>query len=269
MTKLRIASDIHLEHWGAGGVEKRYKWERIIKNIILPPLDSDKETTLILAGDISDLSCMDRFEYFMNHVAQRFKAIIYVQGNHEYYEGCWRQGQDVYKTSLEQWDNVFYDHKIVLKDITFLTTTLWTDFDGEDPVCMEAARTSMSDYKWIKYGERNLLPSDVLFEHKVAKKILLDNLAEAMGKTTTVVITHHAPSRRSILPQFESDIFNGCFANSFEQEILLTKPLLWIHGHMHDSLDYNIAGTRIICNPYGYHTSTVNKKYNNKLVVQV
>ena len=27
---------------------------------------------------------------------------------------------------------------------------------------------------------------------------------------------------------------------------------LWIHGHTHDSFDYNVRGTRVVCNPRGY-----------------
>ena len=31
-----------------------------------------------------------------------------------------------------------------------------------------------------------------------------------------------------------------------------TKVRLWVHGHMHDSFDYAVNGTRIVCNPRGY-----------------
>jgi hypothetical protein len=30
------------------------------------------------------------------------------------------------------------------------------------------------------------------------------------------------------------------------------QPDLWIHGHVHDSFDYQIGRTRIVCNPRGY-----------------
>lgn len=33
---------------------------------------------------------------------------------------------------------------------------------------------------------------------------------------------------------------------------LCGRSSLWIHGHVHESADYELNGTRIICNPKGY-----------------
>ena len=262
---LRILSDIHMEHWGKGIPSK--KVIRIMDNI-LPLNATDNETVLVLAGDISDLSCTDRFKLILEYLASRFKAIIYVQGNHEYYDGCFRQGQGVYQSILDQFDNVYYDYANKIDNIIFLCTTLWTDFDNEDPISMEQARIEMNDYKWIMNGERKLLPSDVLFEHKVSKKTLLKNLEEYKDETV-IVVTHHAPSRKSIAPMYEGDRLNCCYANNLDEEIEKYKPVLWIHGHMHDSLDYKIGETRIICNPYGYHGHRTNRKFNRTLSITV
>ena len=29
-------------------------------------------------------------------------------------------------------------------------------------------------------------------------------------------------------------------------------PDLWIHGHTHDTIDRDLHGTRVVCNPSGY-----------------
>jgi hypothetical protein len=34
---------------------------------------------------------------------------------------------------------------------------------------------------------------------------------------------------------------------------------LWVHGHTHDSFDYRVAGTRVVCNPRGYARDGVNE----------
>jgi hypothetical protein len=34
---------------------------------------------------------------------------------------------------------------------------------------------------------------------------------------------------------------------------------LWVHGHTHDSFDYTIKGTRVVCNPRGYARDGVNE----------
>ncbi len=40
-------------------------------------------------------------------------------------------------------------------------------------------------------------------------------------------------------------------------------------GHTHDSFDYNINGTRVICNPRGYSTFDANPVFNPNLVIEI
>ena len=36
---------------------------------------------------------------------------------------------------------------------------------------------------------------------------------------------------------------------------------LWIHGHIHESFDYKIGKTRVVCNPRGYASIEENKGF--------
>ena len=36
---------------------------------------------------------------------------------------------------------------------------------------------------------------------------------------------------------------------------------IWIHGHTHESFDYHIGKTRIVCNPRGYASIEENKGF--------
>lgn len=31
-----------------------------------------------------------------------------------------------------------------------------------------------------------------------------------------------------------------------------TRGVEWVHGHSHTAADYDVAGTRVVCNPRGY-----------------
>jgi Icc-related predicted phosphoesterase len=44
---------------------------------------------------------------------------------------------------------------------------------------------------------------------------------------------------------------------------------LWVHGHTHDSVDLDIAGTRVVCNPRGYAPDDLNPEFQPGLVVEV
>jgi len=55
--------------------------------------------------------------------------------------------------------------------------------------------------------------------------------------------------------------------SDLEGLILASRPALWVHGHVHDSHDYRIGSTRIVCNPRGYHSE--NPSFDPALVVEV
>jgi hypothetical protein len=65
-----------------------------------------------------------------------------------------------------------------------------------------------------------------------------------------VVITHHAPTPRSVHPRFADSPVSAAFVS--DCTALMGRAALWIHGHTHDSFDYVVDGTRVICNPRGY-----------------
>jgi hypothetical protein len=45
---------------------------------------------------------------------------------------------------------------------------------------------------------------------------------------------------------------------------------LWAHGHLHDSVDYHVAGTRVIANPRGGRTEiSANPDFDPGMVVEV
>lgn len=68
----------------------------------------------------------------------------------------------------------------------------------------------------------------------------------------TVVVTHHAPHRGSIPERFANDVISSAYASDLTAVIESGRPNLWVHGHMHDSVDYEVGRTRVVCNPKGY-----------------
>jgi hypothetical protein len=46
---------------------------------------------------------------------------------------------------------------------------------------------------------------------------------------------------------------NGGYASDLSEFVLDHENIkVWVHGHMHDPVDYVIGGTRVVSNPRGY-----------------
>jgi hypothetical protein len=103
--------------------------------------------------------------------------------------------------------------------------------------------------------------------HQVSFKWLQSSL-EASTTNKNIVVTHHAPSPKSIPHEFKNDIVSSAYASDLEPFILQYRPQFWIHGHIHTPIKYEVGSTKVICNPHGY----VNEPYNGfepKLLIEI
>lgn len=91
----------------------------------------------------------------------------------------------------------------------------------------------------------------------------------------TVVITHHGPSVDSVHAQYKGDSLTPAFVSDLSDEFFEGEgsPVLWIHGHIHDSADYRRGGCRVVANPRGYPGSGTsgfeNPHFNPGMVIEV
>lgn len=244
--KLRIMSDLHLE------------FDKTAYSIP----KGDKDTVLVVAGDIGLGEKPIAVKNFMKDCSEQFKEVVCIAGNHEFYNGYWPYSLTKLRKELADFKNVHILEKssIIIDNVLFIGATLWSDFDNCDVICRMDAKHFMNDFRIIRTGpankiwERKLTTNDVHADHIVAKNFIFETLytASLESELKTVVITHHAPSYMSIAPEFKNSTLNGAYASDLSEEILTSKPNIWIHGHTHASLDYMLGDTRIICNPRGY-----------------
>lgn len=255
--KILVASDIHLEFGEP--------WEP-------PDVGYD---VLVLTGDIHvGTKGFKRFRGWMD------RPMIYVAGNHEYYgqnmpatirslRGLGAEGGRALSFFLEQ-------STTEIDGVRFLGCTLWTDFevfgcDRRDEAMAVAVR-SMRDY-WKIYIAKDgptkvlLSPHDTLRFHEQSRDWLARELAKPFDGPT-VILTHHAPSMKSIAPRFRGDLMTAAFASNLEAMIEEFQPAAWIHGHTHVACDYHIGATRVVGNPRGYPGETF-VGYRPRLVVEI
>ncbi|GLU30254.1 metallophosphoesterase [Trinickia caryophylli] len=251
--KIRILSDLHLE---------------CDEPEAIPHADAD---LVVLAGDIHNHAEGLRWaaETFDTHT-----PVIYVPGNHEYYDGEFGALEAAMRDAAASVENVHYLNHDALVDPDghwrVLGATLWTDFElfGADPASFEqsvaAAEKVMVDFRgpiqvasWSGSPQasgagapRTFTVADSLALHRRARAWLETELAKPFsGKT--IVVTHHAPHRDSLAARYANDPASAGFISHLPS--LVGPPVaLWIHGHTHTAFDYVANGTRVVCNPRGY-----------------
>jgi Icc-related predicted phosphoesterase len=70
-------------------------------------------------------------------------------------------------------------------------------------------------------------------------------------------------------PRYANDLLTPAFASNLETMMDGDGPALWVHGHMHESYDYKIYGTRVVCNPRDYAPDALNPDFRLELVVDI
>lgn len=281
MTKIRIASDLHLEFYKYDSVAVNGKV--YFTNQVIPLEDDEKNTILVLAGDIMMVNGRGNHYEFFKDLSERFKYVVYVFGNHENYKTNIRTAHSDMRRFLKDFPNihVLENEHVVLDDITFWGATMWTDFDRGNPIAMFYAGENMSDFHVIGHGPEDnsaplqkFTPSMALALHEYSLYMLREFVKNFTGEKL-VVVTHHAPSRMSSHKKYEGSMLNPAFYSDLDH-IMVDSPInLWIHGHTHDAFDYVIDKTRVVCNPQGYGlgyeqlSHNAENKYNPKLTIDI
>ena len=253
--RIQIVSDLHLEFHNP-----------------LPPLAAGAGV-IVCAGDLAPIGTGA-----VIYAAEWWSGahILYVPGNHEFY------GTDIDRGSERLADQcgalgitLLDPGAIEIDGVHFIGATLWTDFllDGiAGEAGAHAAARGMSDFAGQilhKGGTRRFTSYASARRHAEERRFIEAELAAAQreGKAA-VVITHHAPTPRSIAPRFHGHPMNPGFASNLEALIGRYEPRLWIHGHVHDSVDLTIGATRVLANPGGYDANE-NPTYDPALCIEL
>lgn len=269
--KIRIMSDLHIEF------ERRDR-EGNPGGFFITPMVGDDETVLVLAGDIGLVKNPKTITNLIEEACDRFYAVIYVLGNHEYYYGSLVRSLPKIKDALGHTSvHILENDKVKIDDVTFLGSTMWSNYDNGNPLSIMEAEASLNDFKQIRTGmsktpyKRPVRAPDFHSRFLNAEAYLNGELYNTVMRDgeKCVVVTHHAPSFMSVHPQFVGSRINGAYASELGNMIAAHGPNLWVHGHMHDSADYEICNTRIVCNPRGYAPNDLNPEFNVCLVINV
>ncbi len=246
--RLHVLSDIHVEFEGFNA----------------PATDAD---VVILAGDIHvGRSGLD-------WALQQFpdKPVLYVLGNHEYYgQAIPRHTEKLRELASGTNVHVLEQESLTLDGVTFLGCTLWTDFElfGDPRIAGFEATRQMTDYKKIRVSPKysRLRSIDTCAIHHRSRHWIDSQLQEL--NNDVVVVTHHAPSRRSLPESRHDDLLSAAYVSDLDDFVSQSRAKLWIHGHLHAPSDYTLGTTRVLCNPKGY-PDEYNDRFSPDFVVEI
>ncbi len=247
--RIQILSDLHLE----------------IESFSFVSTDAD---VVVLAGDIHNK--LKGIEWIKEQGIT--VPVIYVPGNHEFY-GATYQKLIRQMTAAAEGSNVHVlaERAVDIEGVRFHGTTLWTDFSlfGTPELTGAACQQVMNDYRFIRreptYSKMRSV--DIYHIHKRAIAWLGKNL-ESSPSDKNVVVSHHAPSPLSLDQGDRAQVIGAAYASQLEGLLEKHRPTWWIHGHVHSSLDYRIANTRVICNAKG-HKRRMNASFNPEFTLEL
>lgn len=229
--KIHLCSDLHLE----------------FGNLYYPHVDAD---IIIVAGDVYVRP--NEVIYYLTLLSQDYRNVIFVCGNHEYYNN------DIAEVDLEIASHfrdssdvhILQNERVVIDGVSFYGGTMWTDGYGNNDSILE---DSINDFRLIK----NFSVSRMRKLHEEFKRNFVQS---------DVVISHHVPDVAFTHPMYIGSPINGGFIARDMGDYLFT-PKVWCFGHTHNYWDVSLNNTRFLCNPYGYSQNS--KSFNKKLVFEV
>ncbi|ALN73067.1 metallophosphoesterase [Aureimonas sp. AU20] len=210
----------------------------------------------IVAGDVGGrLSGQARLWLEAN--APEGMPMLVVAGNHDFYGASLDDEVDRVrrKTSMGDRIQVLDGYSTIIGGVRFVGATLWTDVNsyGDGYTSQRDFMAYMTDWRAIRWqGRKHTRHIRNFIDAHHRQMRAFESVLATPFDGPTVVITHHAPSARSLEDGKATKPLDAAYASYLEDLIHKHEPDLWVHGHVHHNLDYMIGRTRVVCNPRGY-----------------
>lgn len=251
--KIQLLSDLHLEthpHF-----------------VPQPAADAD---VLVLAGDIGSYQAGSALlgqgdpDFGLGRFSPRQGwpvPVLFVPGNHEYDALDFDETHARLRETCERLGLVWLERESwVWRGVRFVGTTLWSDFDAlaQSLPLSQALKARDKAFRAANFYLRKtgtLRQGAPWLAEGVREQALLCQqwLAQQLSRPhegPTVVVTHFAPSLRSADPRYGLTPGTAGFCNALDA--LLPAADLWLHGHLHCAIDYQVGRCRVHANPLGY-----------------
>ncbi len=189
---------------------------------------------LVAAGDMWKADPRQTFRVL--HRLANDEPVVFVMGNHEHWH-------DIVPEALARAQ--------ILAGCRFVGTTLRSDCRLAGQLDPDTPTGEPIDVAHDG-GHHLLTVGDAAALHRHARAELAALMDEGDGALPLIGVTHHAPHPDCIAPAWRGTWNAGSLTLDLSALTDTGRAALWMHGHVHHSLDLvRPGGTRILCNPAG------------------
>lgn len=250
---------------------------------------------LILAGDIGsyqDGSLLTGNDFGLSRFSPLesdapWPRVLYIPGNHEFdsldYEKTYTHLRHTCESLGIEW---LESEIITIGSVRFIGSTLWSDFESlahQERNMTAQMRALEKAYRAANFylqkhttfkNEAPMLAEDIR-ELGLASQSWLQKALETPFDGTTIAVTHFAPTLKSADPRYGLTPGTAGFCNALDH--LLPLAQIWLHGHLHCTNDYVVAGhlngrpweCRVAANPRGYADKAEQQAFQDAFVIEV
>lgn len=249
-----------------GCVTEKYVWPKIQR----------KCDYLALLGDIGN-PFSEAYESFLADLSPKFKKIILIAGNTDYYNQdessvqYTMQEVEVQISKLcKKYGNIdFLQRKCLRIDevrYMIIGCTLWSRVQSEYVI------KNWEDYKYIKVMDKNLnrirdlTAKDTNQFHDDDLRFINQYIEEAQKiQYNLIVLTHFAPIKRNTLQENYRCTLQQTQASDLEFLMKQSQIIkLWAFGHTHHSSDQMVNKTRVVSNQHGFYNENFDVNLHQK-----
>ena len=252
--KIQYQSDLHFEFGINRALFNKHKYRKVYGDV------------LVIAGDLDYLTSDGIYRKYtldyLNWAGDNFERVLVVPGNHEYWgekpfglEHAQLPFQINISSNVSIGSNVVIEHK----GVKFALSTLWSHI----ALGIQQYLNS-NERRWVRLNGNPPTLDDANRIHQKCVDFLSNVEAD-------VVVTHHAPTYKSMHPAYTISKDNEQFYNNLEKLIFKIEPKVWIFGHAHFTNREALKvfdPIKIVSNPLGY-TWEENTGYKRDAILEI
>jgi predicted ATPase/Icc-related predicted phosphoesterase len=226
---------------------------------------------LVVAGDVWEGETRRALEIVA--ALANGKPAVFVMGNHEPWNGDLQEERDVARRAAKSLGITLLDDSVAeVAGLSFVGGTLWADgrltgggLTGEDAA---PPRETGEQIKVLRDDAKRLITNvDEALLHARTRGVIEAAMARPRDEPL-VIVTHHAPHPVCLPLGQRTGWAAGNAASDLSPLTDAGQAALWVHGHVHGTLDIaRPGGTRIVCNAAG--PGFANLAFRDDWVVEV